>query len=119
MNGSEKQVKFANSIVSEFNESVTTGKNKQNARIEKMIAKDKDPKDFICRNEEPNYWTNMIVSIVTECSNAGKIIESKDEILKAGKDIGSSASWANLAFLVGGMSRTEINNDKYTFIAGE
>ena len=119
MNGSEKQIEFSKAIISEFNESITAAKNKQNSRIEKMVARGKDPKDFIGRNEEANYWTNMIISIVSECSEAGKIIDSKDEILIAGKNGGSSASWANLAFMVGGMSRAEINDDKYNFKKGE
>ena len=68
MNGSEKQIEFSKAIISEFNESVTAAKNKQKLRIEKMVARGKDPKDFIGRNEEANYWTNMIVSIISEGS---------------------------------------------------
>lgn len=119
MNGSEKQIAWANSIITEMNGIIQKRSDKQSARIKKIIAKGKDPVDFIAKNAPYNYYSNLIESIVLECGDATKIIDARDEIIRSIKKGGTKLSFGGIAFLVGGMSRAEINSDKHSYSQGE
>jgi len=119
MNCSEKQKALANSIITEMNDIIQTRKDKDLARIEKMIAKGKCPNSFITRNAPYAHYNNLIVSIVSGCNDSTKIIDARDEILRAVKKGSTQSAWAGIAFLVGGMSREEINSGKHLYSQGE